>query len=79
VEVGWSDLETRIGRADSWSSYWYNDVMYVNGGLNRAGANANRGFEAYALYDVNDNRVETGNWRMLNPQTQEAWQVPDGG
>ena len=32
-----SDLETSVGLADSWSSYWYNDVLYVNGGLNRRG------------------------------------------
>ena len=41
---------TRVGKADSWSTYWYNDVMYVNGGLGRRGDTANRGFEAYALY-----------------------------
>jgi hypothetical protein len=79
VEAAWADLETGVGRADSWSTYWYNDVLYVNGGLNRAGATGNRGFEAYAVYDDNGDRIETRNWRMLNPQTQESWQVPDDG
>jgi hypothetical protein len=75
-ELGFSDLETAVGGADSWSSYWYNDVMYVNGGLNRRGPTGNRGFEAYALLDEDGDRVETRNWSWLNPQTQEAWQAP---
>jgi hypothetical protein len=50
--------------------------MYVNGGLNRRGATANRGFEAYAVYDENGERIETRDWKSLNPQTQEANQVP---
>jgi hypothetical protein len=75
-ELGFADLVTSVGAADSWSSYWYNDVMYVNGGLNRLGATANRGFEAYALYEDGGKRIETRDWRSLNPQTQEGWQVP---
>jgi hypothetical protein len=78
TEIGWSDLESSLGLADSWSSYWYNDVMFVNGGLNRRGDTGNRGFEAYALYDEDGDRVKTRNWRWLNPQTQEEWQVPKG-
>ena len=75
TEVGWSDLEDSTGAADSWSSYWYNDVLYVNGGLGRRPA-GNRGFEAYALLDESGERVNLRNWRWLNPQTQESWQVP---
>jgi hypothetical protein len=75
-ELAFADLETSLGGADSWSTYWYNDVMWVNGGLNRRGATGNRGFESYALYDDDGDRVKTRNWRMMNPQTQEAWQAP---
>ena len=75
-EVGFSDLETSVGAADSWSSYWYNDVMYVNGGLNRRGTSGNRGFEAYALYRRNGTRITAEHWRQLNPQTQLAVQAP---
>lgn len=76
-EVAWSDLETGLGKSDSWAAYWYNGVMYVNGGLNRRGADGNRGFEAYALFDdETGERVQTRRWRWLNPQTQEAWQAP---
>jgi LVIVD repeat len=75
TEISWSDLEDAVGGADSWSSYWYNDVLYVNGGLGERHG-SNRGFEAYAVYNENGNRVTTRNWRMLNPQTQEVWQLP---
>jgi LVIVD repeat len=75
-EVGFADLEDGVGAADSWSTYWYNDVMYVNGGLNRRGATGNRGFEAYALFDDSGQRIRARKWRILNPQTQEAWQAP---
>jgi hypothetical protein len=77
VEGGFADLEDAVGKADSWSTYWYNDVVYVNGGLGREGDTGNRGFESYALHN-GDDRVRTRDWRWLNPQTQEAWQVPGG-
>jgi hypothetical protein len=80
-EIGYTDLETGTGSSDSWSSYWYNGVMYVNGGLNRRNAPGqtagNRGFEAYRLTDEDGRRLQTKRWRHLNPQTQEAFQVPD--
>ena len=81
VELAWSDLETREGKADSWSAYWYNGVMYVNGGLNRrndpapAAPSGNRGFEAYEL-ELDDEVVETSRWRYMNPQTQQEFQAP---
>jgi len=75
-EIGFADLESELGAADSWSSYWYNDVLWVNGGLNRRGATGNRGFEAYALHRPDGSRVDLANWNYLNPQTQEAWQAP---
>jgi hypothetical protein len=82
VEAAWSDLETGLGKADSWAAYWYNGVMYVNGGLNRrnaAGAaspEGNRGFEAYRLRP-GGTTVTAKRWRYSNPQTQEEFQVPD--
>jgi hypothetical protein len=79
TEKAFSDLETSVGLADSWSSYWYNDVLYVNGGLNRRGETANRGFESYAVYGPSGKRLRTRDWKWLNPQTQEAWQAPGAG
>jgi hypothetical protein len=75
-EIGFADLETSVGGSDSWSSYWYNDVLYVNGGLNRRGDAGNRGFEAFALYDDAGERIRTRDWKRLNPQTQESFQLP---
>jgi hypothetical protein len=75
-EIGFADLESELGAADSWSSYWYNDVLWVNGGLNRRGATGNRGFEAYALHRPDGSRLDLANWGSLNPQTQEAGQGP---
>jgi hypothetical protein len=73
VEIGFADLEDALGAADSWSSYWYNDVLWVNGGLSRGGATGNRGFEAYSLHRSDGSRLDLPNWKQLNPQTQEAW------
>jgi hypothetical protein len=82
-EIAFADLETSIGNSDSWSSYWYNDVLYTNGGLDRGGppppedqAQRNRGFEAFALFDENGDRIKTRDWKWLNAQTQENFQVP---
>lgn len=76
-EIGFADLEKKqLGAADSWSSYWYNDVLWVNGGLNRRGGSGNRGFEAYALVRPDGSRLDLADWGHLNPQTQEAWQQP---
>lgn len=75
AELGWADLEDSVGGADSWSTYWYNGAVFVNGGLGERHG-SNRGFESYALLDENGDRVNTRSWRWLNPQTQESWQVP---
>jgi hypothetical protein len=72
IELGYADLEDALGKADSWSTYFYNGTVYVNGGLNRRGAAGNRGFEAYRV----DGIGETPKWKWSNPQTQEEWQAP---
>jgi hypothetical protein len=72
IELGYADLEDGLGSADSWSTYFYNGTVFVNGGLNRRGATGNRGFEAYRV----DGIGETPKWKWSNPQTQEAWQAP---
>jgi hypothetical protein len=75
-ELGFADLEDDLGGADSWSTYWYNGTVFVNGGLNRRGPTANRGFEAYSI-DAKGTRISKERWPWSNPQTQEAWQAPD--
>lgn len=37
------------GRDDVWSSYWYNDRIYANGGLGRPHNPGGRGFDVYKL------------------------------
>jgi hypothetical protein len=76
-ELGFADLEDGLGAADSWSTYWYNGTVFVNGGLNRRGPTANRGFEAYSI-DRKLMPVSKQRWPWSNPQTQEEWQVPRG-
>jgi hypothetical protein len=76
-ELGFADLEDDLGGADSWSTYWYNGAVFVNGGLNRRGATANRGFEAYSI-DHGKTPISTRKWPWSNPQTQEEWQAPEG-
>ena len=74
VELGYADLEDGLGKADSWSTYWYNGTVYVNGGLNRRGETGNRGFESYSL-DSKRLRLHNRKWPYSNPQTQETWQA----
>ena len=76
VEVAYSDIEDASGAADSWSTYWYNDFVYANGGLNRRGATQNRGLDIFTVTDANGNRLTTRDWHHSNPQTQEISQGP---
>ncbi len=72
TEVAYSDPEDAIGAADSWSSYWYNDYVYANGGLNRRGVTGNRGLDIFSV-EFDGRRLKTRNWHYMNPQTQEAF------
>ena len=77
-EVAYADLEDATGKADSWSTYWYNGRIYANGGLNGRGADGNRGFDVFRAHRRAGRRRRSGakTWRYSNPQTQEAWQAP---
>ena len=76
-EVAYSDIEDATGKADSWSTYWYNGRIFVNGGLDRRGLGQNRGVDVVrltgSLASVTKNAKT---WAYSNPQTQEAWQAP---
>ena len=71
-EIAYADLTDDTGTADSWSTYWYNDRVYANGGLGRTGATGNRGLDVFTLDDVSVAK----RWSHSNPQTQEAFQAP---
>lgn len=76
-EIAWSDLESSVGLADSWSTYWYNGSVYVNGGLNRRGDTGNRGVDVFKLRIPSLKLKRAQPWAYSNPQTQEAFQVPE--
>jgi hypothetical protein len=73
TEVAYSDLVDTTGAADSWSTYWYNDRVYANGGLNRR-PQTNRGLDVFNV--VLDGRLRAKRFAYMNPQTQEGFQQP---
>ena len=76
-EVGFADLEDATGKADSWSTYWYNGKVVVNGGLNGRGPSGNRGVDVFKLTgSLGSVTKKAKKWAYSNPQTQEAWQAP---
>ena len=82
-EIAFSDPSDAIGDADSWSTYWYNDYIYANGGLDRRGATRNRGLDVFRLLEVDNDAstiFRTRKFHHMNPQTQEVEQtVGDDG
>ena len=54
-EVAYADMQGLDGRTkdDTWSSYWFNDYIWVNGGLQRAaggsGQPTQRGFDVFKI------------------------------
>ncbi len=46
------------GRDDVWSSYWYNDRIFANGGLGRPHNPGGRGFDVYKLLTRNGRLVD---------------------
>jgi hypothetical protein len=57
------------GHDDVWSSYWYDGLIYSNGGLDRSAYETNRGLDIYRLtHSVADSAKHFGH---MNPQTQE--------
>ncbi|MDP9068509.1 MAG: hypothetical protein M3N53_09260 [Actinomycetota bacterium] len=56
------------GRDDVWSSYWYNDRIFVNGGLGRAHNPGGRGFDVYKLLTIGGRLVDDSG----NPTFQQG-------
>jgi hypothetical protein len=80
-EIGWYDSKNGDlrGNDDAWSSYWYNDFIYVNGGLNRApDASQDRGFDIYKLLNDNGKQFTARSFHHFNPQTQENFETLGG-
>ena len=75
-EVAHADRSDDVGSSDSWSTYFYNDLAYTNGGLNRRNATgtttANRGLDIAEVYLRDGTRLEGRHLPYLNPQTIES-------
>jgi hypothetical protein len=65
-EIAYYVGTTGRGRADTWSSYWYNGKIYAN--------DITRGLDVFDL--VLPNAPYGGTWAHLNPQTQEDLYPP---
>jgi hypothetical protein len=76
------------GRDDVWSSYWYNDFIYANGGLGDRTVPplGNRGFDVFKLLRepsppcsvdaaCRGKQFTARKWHHSNPQTQETFQT----
>jgi hypothetical protein len=70
-EVAHADRTDAAGQADSWSTYWYNDYAYTNGGLDRRGAGGNRGFDVAEIFLPDGTQLLGEHQPYLNPQTIE--------
>ena len=57
------------GRDDVWSSYWYNDRIFANGGLGRPHNPGGRGFDVYKLL--------TRNGRLVDAEGNPTFQMGD--
>jgi hypothetical protein len=82
-EIAWYDAKDGDGNGfdDTWSSYWYNDFIYVNGGLGRAPNSVtpkDRGFDVYKLLDDRLRQFGARTFHHFNPQTQEVFETLGG-
>ncbi len=71
-EIAYADRSDSTGAADSWSTYFYNDHVYTNGGLNRRGPTGNRGLDVSTVTLPDGSRLKARSQHHLNPQTQEV-------
>jgi hypothetical protein len=70
-EVAHADRSDAVGESDSWSTYFYNDYAYTNGGLNRRGATGNRGLDVSEIFLRDGTQLVGRHLPYLNPQTIE--------
>ncbi|MDQ3162447.1 MAG: hypothetical protein M3Q92_06390, partial [Actinomycetota bacterium] len=79
-EIGFYDSQSGDGRGgdDAWSSYWYNDFVYVNGGLGARDARGDRGFDIYRLLAERGRPFNARSFHHFDPQTQEVFMTLGG-
>jgi hypothetical protein len=80
TEVAFSDSQNGDGNGadDAWSSYWYNNFIYVNGGLGNRDARGDRGFDVYKLLKDTKHQFTVKSFNHFNPQTQEDFETLGG-
>jgi hypothetical protein len=84
TEIAYWDNENNSdgrGNDDVWSSYWYNDYIYTNGGIGarQLPLGSNRGFDVYKLRQANLKQKFTARkFNHFNPQTQENFETLGG-
>jgi hypothetical protein len=81
-EVGFYDAQVG-GEADTWSTYWYNDYIWANDGLNRPTPpqTDSRGLDVFKILlpDENGRQLRARKFHHLNPQTQETFGTVGSG
>jgi hypothetical protein len=80
TEVAFYDSQSGDGQGgdDAWSSYWYNNFIYVNGGLGSRDARGDRGFDVYLLLRKGKQQFTIKSFQHFNPQTQEDFETLGG-
>jgi hypothetical protein len=81
TEIGFYDSQSGDGQGadDTWSSYWYNNFIYVNGGLGNRDVRGDRGFDVYKLLrDGKPHQFTVKSFNHFNPQTQEDFETLGG-
>jgi hypothetical protein len=80
TEVGFYDSQSGDGQGgdDAWSSYWYNNFIYVNGGLGSRDIRGDRGFDVYLLLRRKEQQFTVKSFQHFNPQTQEDFETLGG-
>ncbi len=73
TEIAFADRVDSTGAADAWSTYFYNDHVYTNGGLNRR-PETNRGLDISTVTLPDGSPLKARNMHHMNPQTQEVSQ-----
>jgi hypothetical protein len=80
TEIGFYDSQSGDTRGgdDAWSSYWYNNFIYVNGGLGSRDIRGDRGFDVYKLLRRERQQFTIKSFQHFNPQTQEDFETLGG-
>ena len=76
-EIAYADMQGVDGRTrdDAWASYWYNDHIWVNGGLDRGGGwtaePTRRGFDVFHLLGQDGRLVDRNGQPAVTPGENE--------